>query len=383
MADVAPPLPSSRKRVAAVLLASAAVVGAGAWGWTQRGGPVAATGPVLRVGAIVGQATPAERAVRDGLELALLDLNASRGDQLAVELVLRDPGGSAQTAAQQLAELHASGVRLVGDLVGDDVVDACAPLLREKEDLVAVTTNPSPRLQNAGGVRLVRVAPWPSPVAQALGSWARELQPGRPVVIHGADASGRAHRDAFVRAWGDLGESLQLEVSDPEAQRGWVVERLAELQPDLVAVLLPAAGARFVLEGLGEVAPRHLLLLERAELSPALRSVGPRLHFVVPEAPADSARRAAFVEAWGRAGKQGEPDACAMLAHDGLQALVRAAWVGGPDPSRTLMHLRATSFDGASGHVSFASDGERSPPSFRRMSYSGDGVVVPSTRGGA
>ncbi len=368
-------------RGAFVVIGLAGVLGAVAWAALRGPSDPVETGPALRVGALVGELTDDDRAVRAGLELALAQLNATRGDQLLVELVIKDPGGSAQTAAQHLEALQREGVTLVADIVAEDWVEACELTLRQHEELIAATSNPAPSLLHVGGARLTKIAPAPSAEGDALGRWAHELQPQTPLVLHAPGPVGQARRDAFGRAWGSLSDSLVLEVTDVEAQRAWLLERVRTLQPDLLAILLPAASAEGVLAALGDALPAHVLLAEQVRVPEAARALAPRLRFVTCEADA-APGLAAFRARWSEAGHSGEPPLRALLAHDALQVLVRAAWVAGGEPRRTLATLVDTSYEGASGHVSFEHEGARAPIRSRRMTYTREGVAVPVSQEG-
>lgn len=340
----------------------------------RRGSP---SGPALRVAALVGDSTPDDRAVRQGLVLAARALESERGGS-PIELVLRDPHGDETTAAEQLRALEASGVRFVADVVGDDLIKACSPVFRQTK-LVGTLSTSTPALQGACGPRVLRVASWGAEDARALADWARELRPRRAMSVHRDDAAGRRAQEAFDRGMASHGGARGIPVADAGAQASWVAERLREGQPDVVALLLPAPDALQLLAAAGDAVP-PVILAPDAQLGRALADrpeLRARVRFVLPEAAPENPGREAFLAAWRASGATGEPDPRALVAWDALHVLARAAWNAAGDPDRALELAKSSASRGATGRLAFTGDGERVPAPWRRMLHTKDGIEVP------
>lgn len=340
--------------------------------------PCLADGPALRVGAIVGEGTPRERAVREGLGLACALLNQERGDKPLVEVLLLDPHGNAEELCAHLATLEAQGVRLLADVAPIPSLLDCAPSLWSWTG-AGVTTAEDPRLRGAFGRRIVRAGPWRGAPGGALALWARDLGLTRPLVVHEATEWGRACRDAFQVAWGGAGSAVVVELgSGSPAAKAAAVQHQADgvvllacaeaTQAALAADLGPCTGPILCAGGPG---------VDAAITDAATRA---RVLTLDPIAPS-GARHEAAVAAWRAVHGSGDPDPAVLVGFDALDVLVRAAWAAGGDPDRTLGDLRATRCEGASGPVSFVGD-ERPVPPFRRLRLLANGGTAAWSQGG-
>lgn len=339
--------------------------------------PCLADGPALRVGAIVGEASPRERAVREGLNLACALLNQERGEKPAVELVLLDPHGKPDELCAHLATLEAQGVRLLADVAPIPSILDCAPSLWAWQGTGVVTAD-DPRLRGAFGRRIVRAGGWRGAQGAALALWARELGLRQPLVLHEATEWGRNCRDAFVVAWGGGGSALVIELgAESPAAKAQTVKH----QADGVVLLVCAEGTETALAAdLGPYTGPILCAGGPATngcvADPATRSRVLTLEAVAPS----GTRHDAAVAAWRAKHGAGDPDSAVLVGFDALDVLVRAAWTAGGDPDRTLAELRATRCDGASGPVSFAGD-ERPVSPFRRLRLLPGGGTGPWSQG--
>ena len=156
----------------------------------------------LRIGVIVSSTGSA--ILRQYADLVLegvrVGADAASTARRAVELVVRDDGGTAAGAARALRELEAQGVRAVVGPLTDDAL-AAAARARSRDDLVLISptavTDPD-AVFNAYALNVVDTRG-----AAALGEYARRY--ARVGVLYARTASARAQARAFTDAFARSG----------------------------------------------------------------------------------------------------------------------------------------------------------------------------------
>lgn len=153
----------------------------------------------LRVGVVVsttGSAVLQQYAelVLDGARLGAQQQSTNRR---AVELVVRDDGGTAAGAARAVRELEQAGVRVI---VGPLVEDALAAAAAARGSDGTVIISPTAVAEPAGVRNVYALNVVDTRGAQALGTYARRFE--RVGVLHARTPEGTRQARAFAEAYG-------------------------------------------------------------------------------------------------------------------------------------------------------------------------------------
>jgi branched-chain amino acid transport system substrate-binding protein len=345
-------------------------------------------GPALRIGSVIPEPPSSNhelgRAVREGATLAARDLEREWGGALRIELVFADSGGSKSTARAKLDDLRKKGIGLFLDVVDEEALRECSGIVREHKLCVVSATSRDPTMSGALGSWMLRVPPQEDGgSAHELGAWARELGVAHPVTLHGDDEHGASQKRGLMQALAMNPRAFP--VADGQLLAQGVIDKALETKPDAVFLLLKPRDAAAALKELRKRAPEAKVFGAEGLASPELAKLaGPDaagVLFVEPEQSGPPPRRTAVEEAWRKEfGAAKDPSPYLFYAYDALQVLARAAKEANGDPSKTVDQLRVIDYDGTSGRVAFDSNGDRRPPSFRRRTYTSEGVSIPFTR---
>jgi branched-chain amino acid transport system substrate-binding protein len=339
---------------------------------------------VIRIGSVVvdppGTHGEVGRAVREGLQLAQADLNAEWSGEPSVELTIVDSGGSASGGNEKLNELHKSGIDLVLEVVGREIVTGCAGTLRNNKMLLVSATETGSELGRLLGPNSFRVRAAEGAEGAELARWAREVRVQKPVLVYAP--SGATAADSFAQTFGNVGPALQIAVPEDASHAAEVAERVASTAPDALCLFVSAKQAADIVRAVREkkiaAATLGTHALGEAEFAKAGPDVASGALYVVGSAGTTPPRRAAITERWQKQFGSGKtPDPAVFLAYDALQVLARGARAAGSDVERTAARLRTQDYDGTTGRVTFDQNGDRQVEPFARFVLSETGAPTP------
>jgi ABC-type branched-subunit amino acid transport system substrate-binding protein len=168
----------------------------------------------LRIGVVVSSTGSAmlQRSAELVLEGARVGAENQSTARRAVELVIRDDGGTAAGAAQAVRELEQAGVRVVvGPLVEDALAAAAAA--RGSENTVIIS--PTAVAEPAGARNVYALNVVDTRGAEALGEYARRYE--RVGVLHARTPEGTRQARAFAEAYARGGRTAREAAFDPGA----------------------------------------------------------------------------------------------------------------------------------------------------------------------
>jgi branched-chain amino acid transport system substrate-binding protein len=205
------------------------------------------TGPV-KVGAILsltGRFAAVGESLRDGIQLAVIERNATAGPGEQVELIIRDDRSEPETTVELIAELESSGVAaVIGPIRSGALLDAAG----SRASAALTVVSPTAALDSATGPHAFSL--WERSrrsraIGEALGQWLPErLGLYRLAALYPDSESGREGYLAFESAALASGASIEAAVSyQPDSTTFQIpIETAAESDPEAVLVLADEPG---------------------------------------------------------------------------------------------------------------------------------------------
>lgn len=367
------------RSVAAILLT--AVVLSGCAGGADSGGK----GPI-RVGVIVdaiGSMAAIGEGVIRGAETAMIDANAAGGVRARkLEAAVEGGGGdpeSALMAARKLVETEKVAVIING--TGGDVFLKWAEHVRSKGIVVVNAVAGGPQVRGLGAtVYTVTVAA--GELGGELARWANEDRHRRVAVLHPAGPLGDELRKGAGEVVGQLGGTVVASVGYVPGRADYrsEVDRIVASRPDAVISLLAGKDGELLFRQstrVGLLVPWYLAYpsqLVVGDLPQAEgRVFGIEVGYTLPAAEK-------FREAYARRYPGSVSTPWAAYAYDGTWLVVYAMRRAGTEASEIArVYARvAYGYAGATGAMTFDSDGVRTASPLERLKVSGDGKLIPA-----
>jgi branched-chain amino acid transport system substrate-binding protein len=339
----------------------------------------------VKIGAVIsetGSVAPYGKQVRNGLELALEQLNAAGGFKGgAIELVYEDDATNPARGRQVVEQLiHEHGVRVILGAVSSTVTVEIAPICEENRVVLLSPSSSAPQLSRAGSYFFRN---YPSDILEgtSMAMFARELGLQRVIVFAVDNAFGAGLADVFTQQYESkfrkvvetfrfpalepAGPGAEDAIAAAQARFREMVQRAGSLEPDgvylaayvneltLLLQELHAAGIGAVRLGSSSVTRD---LAQRAGAA-AEKLVYPQPSYFDPA----STDRAVFEFVKAYRAKYGEePDVYAAHGYDALKLILHAMnEMGSAHPDNVKIGLSAIQgFEGAAGSTSFDENGD-------------------------
>lgn len=356
-------------------------------------GLVACSGSTeVKLGLIVslsGSGAPYGTSIRDGVQLAVEELNAAGGinvDNAAmkpVELIIKDAQSDPVRGVELAHELLNDGVHATIGADVSDVTLAIAPHFQEAEQILVSPASSTPKLTTAGDYIYRN---FPSDDLEALNvadyifnkAGLREA-----AVIANQNEFGLGQKSAFIQRFRTLGGR---DVGQESFPTGATAEQIAQAVQSIVgAPAIYIAGyteeTAAVVQALRAAGSEAALFGSGAVLAQALVAAGgeaveglifPRPSFD-PDGEAAGVRAfvAAFEAKYGRV-----PDTYAAHGYDAVMILAQAVQEAGEDPAEMRFYMNSMNpYEGVTGTTDFDDNGD--VRKFHRMYVIRDGVAVP------
>lgn len=346
----------------------------------------------VKLGLIVslsGPGAPYGTSIRDGVELAVEELNAAGGinvdnaAMMPVELILKDAQSDPVRGVEVAHELLNAGVHATIGADISDVTLAVAPHFQEAQQILMSPASSTPKLTTAGDFIYRN---FPSDDLEALNVADHIFNKAglrEAAVIAVQNEFGLGQKSAFIQRFRTLGgRDVGQESYPADATR----EQIAQAVQSIVgAPAIYIAGytddTAAVVRALREAGSEAALFGSGAVLAQALVAAGgdavegllfPRPSFD-PDSQVPSVR--AFVTAFeARYGRT--PDTYAAHGYDAVMILAQAIQEAGEDPAEIRFYLNSMNpFEGVTGTTDFDDNGD--VRKFHRMYVIRDGVAVP------
>ncbi len=323
----------------------------------------------IRLGAIIALSGPgrfAGQAAKEGLDLAVQELNASELKETPIRVFLSDSGSDPAAAVAALRKMiEADKVPAVLGLVLSDEVLACAPAANQGKTVI-LSTNASSNDVRVAGDYVFRNETRSEFRTAALADLLVQRLAGKSLaVLHSSSGSAVSASESLINAMLARGMSVATKVEFPAGKTSFAaeIEQLKAAKPDAVYVtafdkdtgtfLKQAVAAgftpQFYAEGLFSQA-----LIETA--GPAAEGlIGPYSQF---DAESADPKVKAFVDAYRtRYGKK--PHSTAANTYDAVRLLARLLKAGAATGEELKDALYGVQdFPGVVGPILFDADGE-------------------------
>ena len=342
----------------------------------------------VTIGALIpetGPAAPYGRTIRQGIDIAVADINAkggvSGGHKLMVEY--RDTKTStsqAQVGFQELLDLHVPAIIGPGT---SSVALALIPSINKAKMLMISPSVSSPRLTGEGGQWFFRV--YPSDVVEGfrMANFCREMFWTRVAVIASDDPFGQGIADVFTKKYvAGVREVIMREnfkTMDDALIRS-LIQKIRKLKPEAVYVAAYVDDVAALLKAMENMPDKPPLLGTSAVTREIVKKAGAAAEgFVFPQVFFDcespEPEICGFVDKC-REKYQEDPDNFAAHAYDAVGVLA-AAMDQTPvlNSSDLAGELSRIDFKGVTGEIKFDQNGDvvRAPSLFAVMG----GEVVP------
>ena len=343
-----------------VVAALAALATGGLAACNGGGGPtqVGAVLPLTGQYAIYGE------PIRQGLELALEQVQANEELDVDVALQIEDSGSDPQQAATLARELFESGaVAVIGGVTTDEALAMVEAADRADKVLLSPSAS-SPRLTGISR-NFYRIFPSDFQEGTKMGNFAAQTLGIESVVIVAAESPyARGIQDVFKTQFERYGGEVPAVIEyAPDSQDFQpVVEQVLEHQPVAVYIADYAQNTAAIVRELREHDFGGKILATSAFATPGvLEEMGAAAQDVLvtqtampPDDPAVASFSKAFEEKYGHA-----PSLWAAHGYDALMVLVQAMEEGGTRPDDLWKGMRSIrNFTGASGVIQFDERGD-------------------------
>jgi branched-chain amino acid transport system substrate-binding protein len=322
--------------------------------------------------ALTGRGASYGEKARNGMQLAITEVNAGKLRETPLRLVIEDSQSSrqqAQTAFRRLIDEEKVFVA-VGFLLSDEVL-SCAPLANQRKVVLFSPFAGSDDIKNAGDY-VFRNRESASRQAEAIARVAVErFGEKRFAVFHAKSSNGISYRDSFVDAVVRLGIAAPPPTFSFEEGRSDYRKELTQIrarEPEAVYLAGLDRELGLILKQADEMGFRPQFFASAAAISPRLLEIAGRSAegLVGGSAPFDpdskSARVQGFVTAYSqRFGHQ--PDFLAANAYDAIHLIADQIRAGATDGEKLKAGLYTVrDYAGVGGRTTFDSFGEVDKP---------------------
>jgi branched-chain amino acid transport system substrate-binding protein len=346
-----------RSRVGWVALLLAAVLLLAACGGGDEGGGQAGGGKPIRIGALTsltGNFTPWGVQVRDGMQLAVNEINQRGGvNGRRLELVVADDQSKAEEGARAIERLiERDGVVAVGGIISSDVGLATARIAEQSKVPLFLVKAGAGGILNSGSRYTFRTCLPAAPmVAGPVLQYVQSKNLTRVGAIVADYAWGQAIKAALEQTFKQApGIKLQVEVA-PVGEQDFTtyLRSLERLKPQMIvatghppgagAITVQSADLGFDVPVTGAYTPRSLVMSGAKDAA-----IGRYADFGCADVQSneyqDLARR--FLQ-FSQSNKFFEDDA--LAAYGIVTMVAEAARAAGDDPAAIARHLHANTFD--------------------------------------
>ncbi len=326
----------------------------------------------ITIGGLIPETGPAGaygEAIREGMDLALEEVNANGGVLGGAELKIeyRDTGTNPEKAQVGAIELLDLGVPAVIGPVASNVALRIAPLFNKKEVVLLSPAASSPRLTKEGGDWFFRVYPSDNVEAHTMADFCRKLAITRVAIIAVDDVFGKGIADVFQEHYEAPTRQVVYRKDfkgalTPEAAQAIVREMrrakaeavyIAAYQDDMKVLLQAMHDLKCKVARLGTSAVTEQMIQQLGEAAEGL--VFPRPAF---DPNADDPKMQAFARAF-RTKYHRQPDIYAAHGYDAVRVIARAIDQAGiATPKEIRGQLLTATFEGVTGRLKFNLNGD-------------------------
>ncbi len=326
----------------------------------------------IKVGALISETGVADtygKRVKNGIELALAEINAENGVAgQPIEVVYRNDDSKPETGLAMVNELiEQEGVNMIIGAVTSAVTLAIAPVCEKKRVVLLSPTASSPKITDAGSY-IYRNYPSDILEGTSMADFARDIGLGRVVIFAATDDFGLGLKEVFVQKYENrFREVVQVFNFDPGDEQVYdsMVEQTKALRPDGIYIIgyvnstaalvsrLDAAGVDALIMGTGSITGEVVELAGKAAE-----------HLVYPQPPFDVDSSEPHIQGFVSSYRETygeEPDTFAAHAYDAMKmlALALSRVEGSTHPDNIRQGLDGiTNFEGVSGNAGFDGNGD-------------------------
>jgi branched-chain amino acid transport system substrate-binding protein len=315
----------------------------------------AETLPLAQVVELTGALSPAGDAWRNGVELAVQEINRGGGllGKLLAVTTFDAQSSAAGGRAAMLKALETEPLAVLGPVLTEPARGALQALRGRGTPLILGSAAPADAT-GAAHPATFRAVPSAATLMARFVRWLQaEGKPGRIAILWGGQDPHRTARDAFVREARQRGLQIVAEWVTPGLEPAADVSRLLKAAPDSLLLLVPRRVAgRAIAEVARQATPVRLLgcapLVDprTLALAGAGGAEGARAHVLLPPDP-ESGLPAGFLARYVAANKQ-PPEESAVAGYLAV-ALLKAAIdkAGSAEPKALADTLRGLAATGA------------------------------------
>lgn len=366
------------------LFAGLLLVGAGC---SQSAAPATnnqAAGEPIKIGFIsplTGDASSMGVPTKQAAELAVEEINKAGGvGGRQLQLIAEDGKCSpkdASSAAAKLIDID-KVVAIVGGLCSSET-SAFAPGAMQKKVIVFSHTSSAPSLSKTGKY-FFRSYPSDAYQGKIAAEYAYNTLGARKValVFHVTDW-GTGLRDVFTARFKELGGEILLTEGAPQESRDYktIVAKVKASGADLIYAPTYPDGATVLLKQLRDAGVATKILGGDGWSDTKLQANAKGIkdvYFVEPKAaaPTDAFKAALLAKTGGK-----EVSLGTQQAYDNVKLLAQVFGQVGTDPDKAADALRASKYDGTSGHIEFDANGDLVGGAYEyKMFKDGSSVLV-------
>jgi branched-chain amino acid transport system substrate-binding protein len=323
---------------------------------------------IYRIGAVLpfkGEAEAYGRAVKNGLLLALDEINQQGINGKKLDILFEDEESSPEVAARKTAEMIKTGVPLIIGGVTSNVALAMAPVCEKNKVVMLSPTASSPKLSGAGKY-IFRNYPSDTLEGRVMADYAVRRMKIKSVAIFYIDNEyGKGVTDVFTQEFKNLGGVIS-------AQQGYAsgtsdftaaVKQIKTANPD--AIYLPGYYtqiAAILKEIKDQKVPSKVISVEGIAEPMIIEIAGDAADGVIyPQPPYDSSSSNPeikhFVSAY-KAKFPTEPDIDSAFAYDALKVVAKAIETSAKYPDDLRNRIADTSLKGLTGDIAFNASGD-------------------------
>lgn len=322
----------------------------------------AETGPVRVgfIGPLTGDVSSIGTVARAAVEVAVEEVNASGGiDGRTLEVIYEDgkcDASAANTAATKLINVDKVHAVIGGACSGETL--SFVQQAMEKKILTISYCSSVPTLTGAGKYFF---RDYPSDAYQGafMADYAYTTLGARNVsILYHINDAHTSLKDVFTARFTELGGTIDIVEGTPQEARDYRTQ-LTKMR-DAAFIYMPtyADGATVALTQAHELGIEATIFSNDAWGDPKMQKAVAGLdRYVYSEAKTPQFPNEFVTKVQEKAGTDSVP-ACAPQAYDATHLLATALRIAGTDPDKLADTIRATSYDGVSGHIEFDQNGD-------------------------
>ena len=326
----------------------------------------------ITIGGLVPETGPAAaygRLIRQGMDLALEEVNANGGVLGGAELRIeyRDTGTNPEKAQVGAIELLDMGVPAVIGPVASNVALRIAPLFNKKEVVLLSPAASSPRLTKEGGDWFFRVYPSDNVEAHTMADFCRKLAITRVAIIAVDDVFGKGIADVFQEHYEAATRQIvyrkdfQGALTPDEAKR--IVREMRKAKAEAVYIAAYEGDMKVLLQAMHDLKCKVARLGTSAVTEQMIQELGEAAEGLVFPRPAfdpnaDDPKMQAFAQAF-RTKYHRQPDSYAAHGYDAVKVIATAIDQAGIATAKEIRgQLLVATFEGVTGRLKFNLDGD-------------------------